>query len=397
MDLGEQRPARVEGLVAQPLRARDDRVDDDLAARLVDAGPSPPRDHRQPVGRAARPLERPDVVVVQAGGRRDGSSRAGPRDGGARRRPGRAERISGGLGGGIHGSHGRQPKAPPKGSRGERASGKHTLPCRIGYAAGGLSPWRGGHGHLIWASTGIDSSRPTEDARARSIILGWSTPSATPLTDRRRPHPDQNRSDPGGPGQCHWAGPWSRPPRRPATRRLRPPSRARCLAVVRLPDGEDGPRPLSVKRVTGRPRPGGPLGVERDNPNEGFRLLEPRTDPRERAITARVVLRVLRARGVRRWGWSVGSPNGGLGRRCPPSRRRPRDRLIRTSHRPPPAKGPLHAPLVLCPTITVSAHCDLPCGGVDQTPPRPASRRSRSRRPSRRPWPATTTTSRPAP
>jgi len=43
------------------------------------------------------------------------------------------------------------------------------------------------------------------------------------------------------------------------------------MAVVRLPDGERGPRPLAVKRVTG-PAPGEPGAwwVERDNPVDGI-------------------------------------------------------------------------------------------------------------------------------
>lgn len=42
------------------------------------------------------------------------------------------------------------------------------------------------------------------------------------------------------------------------------------LAIVRLPDASDGPRPLSVKRVTGRdPATGQGWWVERDNPHEG--------------------------------------------------------------------------------------------------------------------------------
>ena len=46
--------------------------------------------------------------------------------------------------------------------------------------------------------------------------------------------------------------------------------RAGRMAVVRLPDSTTGPRPLSVKRVTG-PAPGRPgdWWVERDNPAEG--------------------------------------------------------------------------------------------------------------------------------
>jgi hypothetical protein len=42
------------------------------------------------------------------------------------------------------------------------------------------------------------------------------------------------------------------------------------LAVVRLPPSEHGPRPLSVKRVTGTaPGEPGAWWVERDNPAEG--------------------------------------------------------------------------------------------------------------------------------
>jgi len=42
------------------------------------------------------------------------------------------------------------------------------------------------------------------------------------------------------------------------------------LAVVRLPPSERGPRPLSVKRVTGTaPGEPGAWWVERDNPAEG--------------------------------------------------------------------------------------------------------------------------------
>ena len=42
------------------------------------------------------------------------------------------------------------------------------------------------------------------------------------------------------------------------------------LRSIRLPDGEQGPRPLSVKRVTGRdPKTRQGWWVERDNPREG--------------------------------------------------------------------------------------------------------------------------------
>ncbi|PZP01342.1 MAG: peptidase S24, partial [Dermacoccus nishinomiyaensis] len=49
------------------------------------------------------------------------------------------------------------------------------------------------------------------------------------------------------------------------------PRVGRCH-VVRLPDGDDGPRPLAIKRVTRRERlADGASGwwVERDNPREG--------------------------------------------------------------------------------------------------------------------------------
>jgi hypothetical protein len=45
------------------------------------------------------------------------------------------------------------------------------------------------------------------------------------------------------------------------------PPRAGRLAVVRLPPGPDGPRPLAVKRLTLRTRGG--WWAERDNPAEG--------------------------------------------------------------------------------------------------------------------------------
>ncbi|MEO3938349.1 S26 family signal peptidase [Dermatophilaceae bacterium Soc4.6] len=41
------------------------------------------------------------------------------------------------------------------------------------------------------------------------------------------------------------------------------------LAIVRLPDGESGPRPPAVKRVTHRAPGGAGWWVERDNPAEG--------------------------------------------------------------------------------------------------------------------------------
>lgn len=48
------------------------------------------------------------------------------------------------------------------------------------------------------------------------------------------------------------------------------PPRVGRMALVRLPDGANGPRPLSVKRITGRdPKTGEGWWVERDNPREG--------------------------------------------------------------------------------------------------------------------------------
>ena len=41
------------------------------------------------------------------------------------------------------------------------------------------------------------------------------------------------------------------------------------LAIVRLPDGDGGPRPVGVKRVTRRAPGGAGWWVERDNPCEG--------------------------------------------------------------------------------------------------------------------------------
>jgi hypothetical protein len=70
------------------------------------------------------------------------------------------------------------------------------------------------------------------------------------------------------------------------------PPRAGRLAVVRLPDGPDGPRPVSVKRIVG-PAPGEPghWWVERDNAGEGIDswLVGGIPDP---DVLARVVARI---------------------------------------------------------------------------------------------------------
>jgi hypothetical protein len=64
------------------------------------------------------------------------------------------------------------------------------------------------------------------------------------------------------------------------------------LAVVRLPDGPEGPRPVAVKRVVG-PAPGEPgyWWVERDNPREGVDSWLVGGIP-EADVLARVVARV---------------------------------------------------------------------------------------------------------
>ena len=66
------------------------------------------------------------------------------------------------------------------------------------------------------------------------------------------------------------------------------------LAVVRLPPSERGPRPLSVKRVTGT-APGEPSAwwVERDHPPEGVYSLQVGGIP-EADVLGRVLLRLPR-------------------------------------------------------------------------------------------------------
>jgi len=66
--LGEQRPLRVEGLVAAEVRVADDRVHDHLVALLVDSRPVAAEHHRQPVRGQPDPLLAPQVVVVERGG-----------------------------------------------------------------------------------------------------------------------------------------------------------------------------------------------------------------------------------------------------------------------------------------------------------------------------------------
>lgn len=63
----QQRPARVERLVATPVRRRDHRVHEDLGAIVQNAGRVTPEDHRQPIGRQPDPAQTPDVVMVQRG------------------------------------------------------------------------------------------------------------------------------------------------------------------------------------------------------------------------------------------------------------------------------------------------------------------------------------------
>jgi len=65
------------------------------------------------------------------------------------------------------------------------------------------------------------------------------------------------------------------------------------LAIVRLPDDAAGlPRPLAVKRISGRdPEGGGGWWVERDNPKEGLDSWSVGAIPRD-GIRGRVLLRV---------------------------------------------------------------------------------------------------------
>ncbi len=68
------------------------------------------------------------------------------------------------------------------------------------------------------------------------------------------------------------------------------PPRAGRMALVQLPDGPDGARPLSVKRVSGPdPQDPGSWWVERDNPREGVDSWQaggvPDADVRARVLT----------------------------------------------------------------------------------------------------------------
>ncbi len=66
------------------------------------------------------------------------------------------------------------------------------------------------------------------------------------------------------------------------------------LALVRLPDGPDGPRPVAVKRVTGPdPDRPGAWWVERDNPREGVDSWQVGGIPQEQVL-ARVICRLPR-------------------------------------------------------------------------------------------------------
>jgi hypothetical protein len=91
------------------------------------------------------------------------------------------------------------------------------------------------------------------------------------------------------------------------------PPLAGRLAVVRLPDGPGGPRPVSVKRVAG-PAPGEPghWWVERDNPREGIDSWLVGGIP-EADVLARVVARLprlLRSRRLRPGAVARGSGRG---------------------------------------------------------------------------------------
>ena len=90
------------------------------------------------------------------------------------------------------------------------------------------------------------------------------------------------------------------------------------MALVRLPPGPDGPRPLAVKRVTGR-QPDGGWWVERDNPREGVDSWQvgaiPPGDvqalvlgrvPSRRAVTTMALGTLLLSRRRRRHGRGVG-------------------------------------------------------------------------------------------
>ena len=79
--LGEQRPLRVEGLVAGPRRVADHGVDDDLVAVLVEAGGVAAEDHRQRLLAQPDAAQRQQVVVVERRGLdgRPSSTRRGPR------------------------------------------------------------------------------------------------------------------------------------------------------------------------------------------------------------------------------------------------------------------------------------------------------------------------------
>ena len=108
--LGEQRPAGVVGLVTGPRRVTDDAVHDDLVAVLVDAGRVAAEDHRQRLLAQPDAAQRPEVVVVEAGGphRHRGPAVRGLGSGALPHHQA-AQRVVGGEGLGVDGEHGADP------------------------------------------------------------------------------------------------------------------------------------------------------------------------------------------------------------------------------------------------------------------------------------------------
>ena len=109
VDLREQRPLRVEGLVAPPVVARDHRVHDHLVAVGIDTGGVAAEHHRQPVLRDADAAQRPDVVLVERGGpHRDANPTVGRCRVRTRTDDESRERIVSIDRGGVRGEHRRQ-------------------------------------------------------------------------------------------------------------------------------------------------------------------------------------------------------------------------------------------------------------------------------------------------
>ena len=108
--LRQQRPPGVLGLVAQPVGRGHHGVHDDLVAVVVDAGGVAPEDHRQPVRGQPHATQAPQVVVVQARG-----PHVHPRPAVGHLGLGplphlqTAQRVVGGLAGGVDGEHGSHP------------------------------------------------------------------------------------------------------------------------------------------------------------------------------------------------------------------------------------------------------------------------------------------------